>query len=644
MKKINIYLMCSLFASTIIFTPLITPVLNSMAMDTTVNVLNHAKQNNSSSYKVNFNETETQLSALSTKTQNNQKINASAINAMQKVVSFKDNNNNIYNVLQNVGLGLDVYQTNNGKTGKLISTLSFDSLKSSDSTGAPLYPDNITDVVASSDGQYLYLATPYGKKVYKSGVLQPYDYFSIIWKYNIHTSELKPLINTKKLKWTVGGVPITSVSAIGVIPSDIGDKLLIIDDYRNSYYGLNKNDRYLLPYVIFDVNNPTNNLGEGVFNTQVFTGSGPAANRVNLADFFITEIDKNKYKLVTSSRSKEGGNYKNQMYVNEINFTLNSKNVMSFDYANNKNCYTSEVFGNGDSNNSYKAANLDYDWFNYLTTYPKHFINSWYDLHPIDNIVVISNVIDIIDTKTLQQGSNFGITSNAQPYTWLPDNLIESDTSLDGQIVYYLSLNSHIINYTKGSTSSPTNKISIASMIDNDYQIPGIDQDIVGFGWADQAKSKMMIYDTHNDVLQYDVTTEKMKLINGLAFKTTNLGGPQYKKPSDLTKNDLNSLFIDNGLNQEGDKISVNTTNVNDQTNSFTLNVAITKKNGDVYKGSQNYDNFNQPKPKVTTSNKTISTDSWIIIGVVVGVVVLLIAMVIFIAVRFKKKLKKRTH
>ncbi len=644
MKKIHNYLLSSLLVGTIILTPLFVPLLNGVVVDDNVSIVNYSKQNEQGNYGVNFSDAKNRLGAPSISSpwqEKDAKFNISADNSMQKVFSFKDKDNNIYNVVQNAGYGLDVYQVNNDKAGELIAALPFELLKSETSKGDPIYPNNITDVVASSDGEYLYLSTPYGNS---PGTPRGTNYFSIIWKYNIHTSELTTLLNTRDLKWPSSIVGITSVSAIGVIPSDAGDKLLLIDDYRNNFYGNSDGaNPYDLPYVVLDVKNPMYNLGQGKLDHRVFTGSGTEADYVNMTDFFVTKISDGNYKLTTSSRSKSGGNENNKMYINDINFSLNTKNILNFDFTNNKNCYSNDNFGSSGSNATYKVSNLAYDWFNYLTAYPKHFIASWYDLHPLkadgttDNIAVSSS-IGIIDATNAQIGSNFGFTSDTQPYTWLASNLIESDTSLDGNLIYYLPDDSSSIYYTKGSTTSLKNTISILDSINSDYKIPDGGQHIVGFGWADQAKSKMTIYDSNNDIAQYDVTTGKMELIKGLAFKTTNLGNPQYKEPSDLTNGDLKSLFIDDGLYQSGDKMSINKTNVNDQDNSFTLNVVITKKSGDIYKASKNYENFNQPKPKSASTSKTMDTNSWIIIGVIIGVVVVLILTTIYLVVRLKKK------
>jgi len=211
---------------------------------------------------------------------------------------------------------------------------------------------------------------------------------------------------------------------------------------------------------------------------------------------------------------------------------------------------------------------------------------------------------------------------------------LETDISLNGEITYKLLEDSRKIYDSKGDN------ISLDVAINKDYLLPFSHSTIIGFGWADQAKSKMLIYDTNNEVLQYDLVTDSMSLINGIAFKNKNLGSAKYKKPSQLNNDDLKTLFIMPNLYDKGkDKLKISKSNVDDSNNSFTLNVNITKQNKNIYSAKHDFSNFNQTK--IDNGESQSETTSWIIIGSSIGALVIVIIIITTSVLIIRKKIEK---
>ncbi len=555
-------------------------------------------------------------------------------NAMQQVFSFKGVDNILYNVISNPDGGIIVMGASGNKKGQVINILSPQYLLSSNSKGGTddgLIPLVISDVVPSSNGQYLYLSAVYANpKDTHPGDTRTCE----IFKYDYLMGMVTPLYNTSYTPLAPGnGITLKATTNIACIPTSSGDKLMLFNDYVDIYE--HGGGSALTTDVIIDANQFSKSLlSYEVVPIGAFTGNlSGAARWVEVDDAFVSEISNNNYKLVTSTRSRDASKTAgSSVYANSIGFSLNSDNTIKWDVPTKGS--TGPTYRGSASQMSGIHTNLNYDWFNFEKAYPLKIANIWYSLSSSYGLQGDSFLHEMSTTTPIKSIDSFSDTSVTNISIDDVLRTIESDISLNGKITYKLLEKSRKIYDSKGDN------ISLDVAINKDYLLPFSHATIIGFGWADQAKSKMLIYDTNNEVLQYDLVTDSMSLISGIAFKNANLGSAKYKKPSELSNDDLKSLFITPNLYDKGkDKMKVSKSNVDDSNNSFTLNVEITKGNKNVYSAKQDFTNFNQTKPK--SNGFFSSTTSWIIIGSAIGALVIVIIVIISSVYVVKKKINR---
>ncbi len=552
----------------------------------------------------------------------------------------------VYNVTNNTNGGLIVYDNSYN------IVRSFNSSVLTPPSGFTNF-ELIRDVAASSQGSYLYISALFSDPKIKGnveGAIYKWDY-----KNNtmIHMADLRdptPFTPPPGHVDRHNNRYQPDSFNIEVVPGADESKDKILGFYSSfdtsdgggdtmpvfQYFSINPS--------IVDVTKITT-LNLNLDNFMKFPASSTKiTNKKRLLDAKVINLGSNKYQLIMLSRgySYQDGDY-TAVFVSKFNFTLDAS---TGEIKPDRATATTDKW-----NNIWIASNYCTDTYNVLISTDTismqakdinsvniNFMNAAFSrLNP--NIPGTS----LIGSYTFDYKASTWSKANAKNFIiekTNTKNIIEQDVAADGKNSFECYPNNNYIT-TQGPNFNPKdpkfiNLVALTDQLEDGYHLFDTKQTIKGFSWADDAKTKMAIYDSNGMVTQYDTTNQKFSLIHGVEFKDGK-EAPKHlsnKMPSQLTDSDLKTLIKPVGLPSKNVEMSKIT---DDDNGNLTVKIEVKDNNGDVlYKYSKQYTSFATYFKKVTEP---------IIIGVTVGIVVLLIVIITTSVILYKKKnLQKKSH
>ncbi len=476
--------------------------------------------------------------------------NYNIFNHMNSVLTFKvpgkkSGDDIIFNVINNAAKGLSVYQSD----GTYVNSFTSDDIKKNSSSYG-FYM--IQDVEASSDGNYLYISALYSES--DGG----HNKDGVIWKWNYNSGELT---NIKDL--TGHDNQISSSYNIDIIPgeTEADDKLLVfIDRYVAS--GSTTQNKYL----ILNTSSPYT-IGTGYIDSSSLN-----ADAFRIMDTEITTNSDGSYQLGLYTRARLLHHDVNNVNYYSVKFTVASNNHLVLETYSTNPGQVYDFF-----ETDIKAGNYKVNWL----------------MPSLSNKTIDNSSIATFGSGWVAPSSGaqshfanmaYPDFSSQKKNTKINDKILEGDVSNDFNHIYYLQANDQ-----SKILASHADTINLSGQIDNAFYLPKDNQTICGFGWADEAKTKMMIYDTDGMITQYDTILKTYSLMRGIEFENlpANLS---HMLPSQLNDQLLEGVYNCKFATTHASKndITVNLS-PNDAAGELTLTIRVVVDDGTTYIASRLY-------------------------------------------------------
>ncbi len=479
-----------------------------------------------------------------------------------------------------------VYSSANNETGGLIVyddqgaiVNSFSGSEFTPEVGA--HVQLIETVVPSSKGTYLYISTLDSVYSGSGSSITRTDSYSTIYKWDWNNNVLTKITNLKDL------TNYTNDSyMMKVIPGTTEDKDQIFGYFSDYRVGDKTHATSIRMcennYFVVSADQKTRYAGtlyyDHISGTNLSFYKRPT-------DLMIVSKGANSYQLLTYFKpyNNHDGSQWHSIVIAKLDFSIDPSNKLAF-------ASSAPVYYNGGgwqyglrlTQPDKVIMSTDTIVDAPSTTNFKNFNVNYYNAHGgFGSTATVLKGDYSLDYGTLGSYHSAGIHNSINYH------ILEQDGTPDGNHVYELYKNSRSI-----ATNVPNNSINLNHVFDTNYHIDA-HSTIDGFTYTDANKSKLLVFDSAKNVIQYDTTNQTYTLKKGIEFEdASNVPmATKHKLPSEVLDSQLKTMVKQVGLTTNANHVRISKS-ADDSTGKLTVNIYVAGDDGQVYNKSETYTGF----------------------------------------------------